>query len=172
RAALGRPPLRPGPFDWRGLVAVLRIGTPIVIASVTELGIYLAATLCAATQGGADVAAHTLTLRTAGVIYAIPAALLQASVVRMARAQSLGDAGARRAVVASGLKVSLGFGLLLCLLLATIAAPLSSGFFDTSAAGIAAAETALGMLRGRKETRAPMLYALLGGRDAARSLAL
>lgn len=182
RAARGAAPLRPAPFDWRGLGTVLRVGIPIGIASVTELGIYLGATLYAATQGAADVAAHTLTLRTAGVIYAIPAALLQASMVRMARAESLANTAARRAVVTSGLGVSLGFGLLLCLFLASIAAPLSSSFFDASAAGMAAAETALGlllllglieivigpgqaaagMLRGRKDTRAPMLYALVG----------
>src|SRR3546814_3068583 len=88
-------PLRPVPFDWRGLGAVLRVGIPIGIASVTELGIYLGATLYAATQGAADVAAHTLTLRTAGVLYAVQAALLQASMVRMARAERLGDTPAR-----------------------------------------------------------------------------
>src|SRR3546814_9753090 len=94
----------------------------------------------------------------------------------------LGDTPARRAVVASGLGLSLCFGLLLCLFLAAVAGPLSSGFFDGSAAGRAAAETALGlllllglleivigpgqaaagMLRGRKDTRAPMVYALAG----------
>src|SRR5690606_19391429 len=51
--------------DWRGLAAVLRVGVPIGIATVAELGIFLGATLYAATLGTADVAAHTLTLRTA-----------------------------------------------------------------------------------------------------------
>jgi MATE family multidrug resistance protein len=79
-------PSRIGPgLDWRGMVAVLRIGIPIGIATVTEVGVYLAATLYAATLGAAAVAAHTLTLRTAGIAYAVPAALLQASMVRMAR---------------------------------------------------------------------------------------
>src|SRR5690606_17112198 len=73
---------------WRGLTAILRVGLPIGIATVTEVGIYLAATLYAATLGAADVAAHTLTLRTAGIAYAVPAALLQAVMVRMARAES------------------------------------------------------------------------------------
>jgi MATE family multidrug resistance protein len=169
-------------FDRRGLVAVLRVGIPIGIISVTELGIYLGATLYAATLGAAEVAAHTLTLRTAGVAYAIPAALLQASMVRMARAESLGDERAARAVVTSSLVLSLTFGTLLFALLAGIAQPLATSFFDASAAGIVAAQiaagllillgaiefvaspglAAAGLLRGRKDTRAPMIYVLIG----------
>jgi MATE family multidrug resistance protein len=134
------------PFDWRGVMPVLRVGIPIGIASVTELGIFLAATLYAATLGAADVAAHTLVLRTAGVAYAIPAALLQASMVRMSRAESLHDTRGARAVTASSLALSLAFGLLLFLLLAATAEPLALGFFDTSTAGVAAAQIAIGLL--------------------------
>src|SRR3546814_10704849 len=109
-----------------------RVYIPTGIASCTELGIYLGATLYAATQGAADVAAHTLTLRTAGVLYAVPAALLQASMVRMARAEGLGDTPARRAVVASGLGLSLCFGLLLCLFLAAVAGDRKSTRLNSS----------------------------------------
>lgn len=169
-------------IDWRNLLAVLRVGVPIGIASVTELGIYLGATLYAARLGAADVAAHTLVLRTAGVVYAVPAALLQASMVRMARAESLNDANAARAVTASSLGLSLVSGALLAALLTATAEPLALGFFDRSAAGIAAADIAIsllillglveliinpghaaaGLLRGRKDTRAPMVYVLFG----------
>jgi MATE family multidrug resistance protein len=169
-------------LDWRGLVSVLRIGIPIGIATVTEVGIYLAATLYAATLGAAAVAAHTLTLRTAGIAYAVPAALLQASMVRMARAESLGDASAGRAVVGSSLGLSVILGCAILILVAGAAAPLAGGFFDDSAVGVAAAELALGLLlllglielvanpglaaagllRGCRDTRAPMMYVLFG----------
>src|SRR3546814_926527 len=92
-------------LDWRGMAAVLRVGIPIGVATVTEIGIFLGATLYAATLGAADVAAHTLTLRTAGVAYAVPAALLQASMVRMARAESLGDTSGGQAAAASSLGI-------------------------------------------------------------------
>jgi MATE family multidrug resistance protein len=97
RATRGIPSVEVGrvPFDWRGMAAVLRVGVPIGIATVTEVGIYLAATLYAATLGAADVAAHTLTLRVAGIAYAVPAALLQAAMVRMARAEAHADAHTR-----------------------------------------------------------------------------
>jgi MATE family multidrug resistance protein len=169
-------------LDWRGMAAVLRVGVPIGIATVTEVGIYLAATLYAATLGAAAVAAHTLTLRTAGIAYAVPAALLQASMVRMARAESLGNASVARAVVGSSLGLSLILGCAILMLVAGATASLAGAFFDHSAVGVAAAELALGLLlllglielvanpglaaagllRGSKDTRAPMMYVLFG----------
>jgi len=54
--------------DWPDLAAVLRMGIPIGITTVLS---------SASSWGAADVAAHTLTLRTVGVVYGLPAALLR-----------------------------------------------------------------------------------------------
>jgi multidrug resistance protein, MATE family len=155
--ARAQPRATPAAVDvgWRDFVAVLRVGLPIGIATVAEVGVFLGATLYAATLGAADVAAHTLTLRTAGLAYAVPTALLQASMVRLARADSQGEPDAAHAVVRGGLALSLAFGtaifalnpLILLGLLELVANP-----------GLAAA----GLLRGRKDTRAPMTYVLVG----------
>src|SRR5690606_38191672 len=128
-------------LDWHGFAAVLRVGIPIGIATVTEVGIFLVATLYDATLGAADVAAHTLTLRTAGSAYAVPAALLQAAMVRRARAERLAETRVERAVVASSLGLSLPLGTAIFLLLAGSAQPRAANFFDGGAAGIAAAES-------------------------------
>ncbi len=169
-------------MDWRGMAAVLRVGLPIGIATVAEVGIFLAATIYAATLGAADVAAHTLTLRIAGVAYAIPTAILQASMVRMARAEAIGLPAIRATVTASSLILSLGLGAVLCLILTAAAAPIAYGFFDGSPTGVATASLAIsllillgfmelvvgpgasaaGLLRGRKDTRATMLYTIFG----------
>ena len=161
---------------------MLRVGLPIGIATVAEVGVFLGATIYAATLSAADVAAHTLALRTAGVAYAVPTALLQAAMIRMARAETLGDPAIRRAVTASGLGLSLVAGAILFGALTLGARPLADGFFDDGAEGLAAAglavallmllgvmelmagpgSTAAGLLRGRKDTRAPMLYTLIG----------
>jgi len=184
RKATGRSSLSsPSPWiDWNGVKAVLRVGLPIGIATVAEMGIFLGATLYAATLSAADVAAHTLALRTAGVAYAVPAALLQASMVRMARAHTLGDLSTQRAVTSGSLMLSMGLGAAICFALVMGAEPLAHGFFDSSTAGIAAAllatgllvmlgvvewvigvgSAAAGLLRGRKDTRAPMVYVLAG----------
>lgn len=169
-------------MDWRGMAAVLRVGLPIGIATVGEVGIFLAATIYAATLGVEDVAAHTLTLRVAGVAYAIPAAILQASMVRMARAEAIGLPAIRAAVTASSLILSLGLGAVLCLILTAGAAPIANGFFVGSPTGMATVSLAIGLLillglmelvvgpgaaaagllRGRKDTRAAMLYTIFG----------
>jgi multidrug resistance protein, MATE family len=67
--------------DWR-LATALRVGLRIGVATLAEVGIFRAATIYPAVLGAADVAAHTLALRTAGVAYAVPTALLQAAMVR------------------------------------------------------------------------------------------
>jgi MATE family multidrug resistance protein len=180
RRGAARAPARA--VDWRGLAAVLRVGLPIGIATLAEVGVWLGATIYAATLGAADVAAHTLTLRLAGVAYAVPAALLQASMVRMARAETLGDPALRRAVTTSSLTLSLSFGIGLCVLIVLGAAPLAHGVLGGNETGLVAAglavnllmllgvmecllgpgSAAAGLLRGRKDTRMPMLYSLVG----------
>jgi multidrug resistance protein, MATE family len=167
---------------WADLAPILRVGLPIGIATVAELGIFLGATLYAATLSAADVAAHTLTLRVAGVAYALPAALLQAAMVRIARAEAEADPTQSRRVVRSALWLTCASGTLLLLGLNAAAMPLSHGFFGQTAEGLAAASLAVtlllvlgvmefvanpglgaaGVLRGRKDTRAPMLYTLAG----------
>jgi MATE family multidrug resistance protein len=162
--------------------AVLRVGLPIAVATLAEVGLWLGATLYAARFGAAEVAAHTLALRTAGVAYAVPAALLQAGMVRMARAEALGDTYAARRVARSALALALLGGLTLCVLLLAVSGLLPGAVFDDGASGRAAAEraawlvailgltelalgpssAAAGLLRGRKDARAPMVHALIG----------
>jgi MATE family multidrug resistance protein len=173
-------------FDWRGLISVLRVGLPIGVTAATETGIYLAVTLYAATLGAADVAAHTLTLRMAGIAYAASFALQQASMVRMARAiglkaGGLDETGQAGAVRRASLTVSVIGGMLLFALLGFGAEPLAVWFFDTGPAGLAAIQVAvgllvllgllqfvgypglagLGLLRGCKDTRLPMVFKLV-----------
>ena len=58
---------------------------------MAEVGVFLGATEYTLILSAANIAAHTLALRTAGVAYAVPTALLQAAMVRMARAETLGN---------------------------------------------------------------------------------
>lgn len=164
------------------VVAILRVGLPIGIATVGEVGIFLATTLYAGRLGAEEVAAHTLALRTAGVAYAIPVALLQSSLVRMARVDTETNGSSGRTVIASSLGLSFITGMLLCLAIALLAVPLSSTFFEKSSIGTAAASLAVGLLillaameifgnpgaaaagllRGRKDAYTPMMFSLTG----------
>ncbi|RZJ07128.1 MAG: hypothetical protein EOO54_23760, partial [Haliea sp.] len=141
-----RDPWRGKWVDVRGMAVVLRVGVPIGIATVAEVGISLAATIYAATLGAAEVAAHTLTLRMAGVVYAIPVALLQASMVRMARARTMGSPSLQPAVASSSLILSAASGVILCVALTAGAGPMAQLFFDETPAGLAAAGIAAVLL--------------------------
>lgn len=169
------------PVGLRAMAEVIRVGIPIGIATVAELGIYLGATLYAATLSAADVAAHTITLRLAGVVYAIPLALMQASTVRIARRDS-DDRHGVRAVTATSQTIAVLGGIGLAAMLVAIAPGVAALTFDdtelgTKAAGLtiglitllAAIEfvetpgsAASGLLRGLKDTRMPMAYVLVG----------
>jgi multidrug resistance protein, MATE family len=168
--------------ERRRLSEVLRVGLPIGVTMTAETGIFLGATLYAAMLGAAEVAAHTLTLRMAGIAYAGSAALLQAGMVRMAKAVALQDEDAARDVTAASLGLGLLGGIAVLLVLALGAGPLAQAFFDSDATGPAAAELATGLLlllgltqlagypalaasgllRGRKDSRTPMLCMLAG----------
>lgn len=175
-------PTRRPSIGWVDIWRLLRIGLPIGVATVAELGIFLGATLYAATLGPAEVAAHTVALRVAGVAYAIPAALLQASTVRMALAEAARDSTRCRQVLRSALGLGALSGTFLLCALVVAADPIVRSILDYSAAGAAAAVSAVslllilglmefigipgsaatGLLRGRKETRVPMMLTLLG----------
>jgi len=174
-------PTSPIRFDWSEFHAVLRVGLPIGVTAVAEVGVYLGATIYAATLGAADAAAHVLVLRVAGVAYAIPMALLQASMVRIARADTLADPALQRAVIWSSLWLSLAGGVLLFAGLVAAADPIATTFLGTDGLGMAAGLAAgllillgiielfecpclaaAGLLRGRKDTRAPMVFTIAG----------
>ncbi len=168
------------PIDWREVLDVVRTGLQIGVATVAEVGIFLGATLFAATLSAPEVAAHAVAIRAAGLAYALPSGLLQAAMVRAARAE--GCAAARRATITTSLALAAVAGVLLCAVLAMLAGPISSRLFEAAPEGYSAAElaavllvlvgvmqlydpaasVAAGLLRGRKDTRAPMVYALVG----------
>lgn len=169
------------PFDWKEVVAVLRVGLPIGITSFAEVGVYLGTTIYAASLGAADAAAHVLVLRVCGVAYAIPMALLQAAMVRMARADTLADPLLQHSVIRSSLCLGLAGGVLSLAGLAFAADPLAATLLGASQISVAArlaaglllllgiialfegpCLAAAGLLRGRKDTRAPMLFAIAG----------
>lgn len=132
-------------------------------------------------MSAADVAAHTITLRLAGVVYAVPLAMMQASTVRIARRDSNDRAGRRR-VIATSLTIAAVAGVGLTLLLMALAPGVAALAFDRTEVGVAAASltivliallasiefietpasAAAGLLRGVKDTGMPMAYILIG----------
>jgi MATE family multidrug resistance protein len=174
--------------DWRAgreLAEVLRLGLPIGVTMLAELGVFLGATLFAARFGPEAAAAHALTLRLAGIFYAVTAGLQQAAAVRMARRAEAGDLC--RPIV-SGVRLGFGAGAVNAAALCLIAWPLVATVFTdpataATAAGLvmllALSETvaplgavAAGLMRGLRDTRVPMLFALGGNWGVTLPLAM
>lgn len=169
-------------FEWREFSGVLRVGVPIGVTTLSETGVFLGATLYAATMTVDDAAAHAVAIRLAGVFYAVSVALLQASMVRMARIEATGGIGERRTVIASTTTIGAlaGIALLTILLLGADGLPrlvLGAGPENLAACALATqlivflavmeffgpvGSAASGLMRGRNDTRATMLFTLFG----------
>ncbi len=160
--------------DRRNVAEILRLGLPIGIATLSEVGVFLGATLFIATLSVADAAAHVLAIRVAGVTFAVSIGLLQATTVRMARAEA--DPTRQRAISSTSLRLSGAAALLLAFSVAGAAMPLSLTLSSEAARIavlllllVAASElagppgaAASGLLRGLRITRVPMVISLVG----------
>lgn len=166
--------------DWTRLREILRIGAPIGVSSLGEVGVYLLSTAVIGIFGVEALAAHAVALRTAGVLYAFPTGLAQAATVRVALAAGANDAYARSRAASTALGASLAAGVLVMLTLAPAREAIAALFIG---AGVEAAQivsyAALlllvlgamqifeyvgtvgnGVLRGIKDTRVPMLISV------------
>jgi multidrug resistance protein, MATE family len=86
-------------IDRKHLAEIFRLGIPIGFSSIGEVGVYLLSTVIVSLFGATALAAHAITLRLAGVVYALTVGLSQAATVRVGYAVGRGDA---RAIALSG----------------------------------------------------------------------
>lgn len=184
------PSLRPYRF-FRRLLGVrparlwemIRLGVPVGVASFAEVGVFLSSTIIVAAVAPADVVAHAVVLRTAGVLYAPALGLGQAATIRIAHAHGRGDGAGLRQGRATGLAVAAGLAMAYVLLLAVFGDVAPWAFLDAGAPGTASAAARaaelylilglcelghvpatvmVGVLRGDKDTRVPMLLSVAG----------
>jgi multidrug resistance protein, MATE family len=173
----------PWRFAKTEFAALWRLGLPIGVMIVAEVGVFSAATLAMGLFSATAIEAHTIALQIASLAFMVPLGLGQAATVRVGRAYGAGDA---RAISRSGWSA---FGLTTLFAIfsaaAMIGAPrlLITPFIDVDApanaatVGLAVAllrvaalfqivdssQVALAnMLRGLHDSRAPLIIALLG----------
>lgn len=160
-------------IDWGTVLRILGVGLPIGVAMLAEVGVFLGATVFAATLGAGEAAAHAIAIRTAGVTYVVSVGLAQAATVRMARSARPDETMAS----AMGLSVVAGIALAAALLALAFAANVQGHGDLANTLGAAvpllvllafiealspANSAAAGLLRGRSDTRAPMVCAIVG----------
>ena len=83
--------------DWARLREMFRIGLPIGVTLVMEVGLFAAAGFVIGLIGTAQLAAHQIALQCASVTFMVPLGLAQAATVRVGLAAGAGDAAGRPA---------------------------------------------------------------------------
>ena len=179
--------------DWARLCELFRIGLPIGVTLVMEVGLFAAAGFLIGLIGTAQLAAHQIALQCASVTFMVPLGLAQAATVRVGLAAGAGDG---QGVLRAGL-MALIMGGVFMLGMATVmwTAPgaIVGLFVDArdpaNATVVHAAVTFLsiaalfqifdggqvigaGALRGLKDTRWPMAFAALAYWAVGGTLAL
>ncbi|WP_430243071.1 MATE family efflux transporter [Neorhizobium sp. DAR64861/K0K2] len=168
--------------DWSMVREVFLLGLPISFTILAETSLFAAASLMMGSIGKLELAAHGIALQLASIAFMVPLGLAQVATVRVGLANGRGDmVGVRRAGGAV-LIVSIIFTAIGGVLYAVMPGALAGLFLDTSqpdAAAVLALATPLiviagifqlvdglqavgaGLLRGLKDTKVPMLLALI-----------
>ena len=168
--------------DWEAFGAVFRLGWPIGITNLAEVGLFAASSLMMGWLGTLPLAAHGIALQITSATFMVHLGLSNAATVRAGRALGRGDLhGLRRGgkviIALSGLMVALTIALFLLApapLMGLFLSPddpdraavVAIGIGLLAAAALfqlvdAAQVMALGLLRGVQDTRVPMVIATL-----------
>ncbi|CAN5664203.1 MATE family efflux transporter [soil metagenome] len=161
---------------------LVRLGVPIALTVGFEIGLFAATALLMGLFGQASLAGHQIALQAASFTFMIPLGLGIATTARVGSAAGRGDA---LGVRAAGL---VGIGFAMCVMIATailywtvpravvglfldLGDPVNAGVIAAAIAFLRIAAvfqlvdglqvTAIGALRGLKDTRVPMLIALV-----------
>ena len=170
-------------LDWPLMRQLIAIGAPISVAFLLEYGLFSAAALLMGLISTTALAAHQIALQVTAILFMIPFGISMAATVRVGHAVGRNDGrGVRRAGLVAML---LGIAIAATLTLAVIASRFAiTKFFlgDISVDADATIELAanlllvgatffitdavqsiaVGSLRGLKDTRVPLLFAVVG----------
>lgn len=166
------------PIDFKHLKEFVRIGLPIAAANMLEVGLFLAVSLLVSRDGALLVSANQIALNYAGLIFMLPLGLAYALTARIGYHRGTKNQSALRQVAISG--IVMGGAMMLALgWLAYRYGTVIASWYTNDATIIPIAAKILvivalfqlfdgiqvcgaGILRGFQETRAAMMYALIG----------
>jgi MATE family multidrug resistance protein len=166
--------------DWEAFWSVFHVGWPIGITMLAEVGLFTGASIMVGWVGVIELGAHGIAMQLATLAFMFHLGLSQAVTVRAGNAHGRGDwLGMRRGAVVA-LAVSFAGAMAACLIFVLFPEPLLMIFVSrdepnltaliaqgTSLLYLAAAfqladamqVMGVGLLRGLKDTRIPMLFA-------------
>lgn len=172
---------------WRSdaprLVQLVRIGAPIGVTMLLEVGVFNAAVFIMGRIGADALAAHAIAIQVASITFMVAAGVGQATSVRVGRFFGAQDWPGLRRAGAAALTLGVGFMAAMALLMALAPTMLAGLFLDAAAPQNApvialasqflvvaamfqvfdgAQAVGAGTLRGLQDTRVPMVIALFG----------
>lgn len=169
--------------DWPHFRAIFRIGTPIGLTVLAEVGLFSVASLLMGRLGTNEVAAHAVALQLASTAFMVPLGLGLAATVRVGRACGRGDRDGVRKAGWTALAMGIGFMAVTCASFLVIPDALVGIFLNradpANAVALGLAATYLGIaglfqladgaqvvaahaLRGLSDTKVPMFLAIIG----------
>ena len=164
--------------DIKEIGSILKIGLPIGITVFLEMAVYSVISFFIGAMGVIPLAAHSIAGNINWATYVIPMSLGSAASIRVGYHVGAGDLQEARRVVRTAILLSLGYAVLLSLLLILGRAQLVAIYTDDPAVIAIAMNlllfiavyqlfddtqaTMAGALRGYKDTRMPMVYSLVG----------
>lgn len=160
---------------------IIKVGLPIGISNLGEMGVFLISTVLIGKFGADAVAAHVVALRLAGVIYAIPMGYAQAATVRIGYVMGAQQVDKVFSITKTAMSISAGVGFIYLILISMFRLQISALFFDpaTTSSNIVMQSSLFllilavaqpfdtvgtvgnGILRGFKDTQQPMLFSML-----------
>lgn len=167
--------------DWVAFREVARVGWPIGVSILAEFSLFSMSAVMMGWFGTVPLAAHGIVLQVISIAFMVPLGLSQVATIRLGLAKGRKNPDEVTMAGRAVLMVGIGFALFITVLLITAAAPLLSLFLDFKtedaaailaaaipllavAAGFQLVDTlqvlAAGLLRGLKDTRVPMQFAL------------
>lgn len=167
-------------FRPQQLRNIFKVGTPIGISNIGEMGVFLTSTIIIGIFGAETLAAHTIALRLAGLFYAFPLGLSQAATIRCGFLIGQQNITSLKKSIFTSLFISLLIGSIFLILIwfynleiATLFLPFNENTQRVliTAAGFllvlgliqpfdGLATVAAGVLRGMKDTRIPMMLSI------------
>lgn len=180
--ALSRYRLSAGLFRQKPVYGreIFRVGLPIGISNLGEMGVFLLSTVTMGVFGTEVLAAHTVALRMAGVVFALPMGFAQAATVRVGFAIGSSNHGQVMTTVKAALLIAAGCGLFVIAGLIGFAPEITRAFISGPVPLVVMNQAVLfltilaigepftnlgsvsaGILRAYRDTRMPMVFSLI-----------
>ena len=180
--ALKRYRLLAKPFTHRHnyVPEIFRVGFPIGISNLGEMGVFLFATVTMGVFGVEMLAAHTIALRMAGVLYAFPMGMAQAATVRVGYAIGARNSESIYRIMKTALGISITTGLVFLGATVSLNTLIVDWFLNSQSVTAIQTQAAVflillaiiqpfdglgcvgaGILRGFKDTQVPMVFSML-----------